>query len=380
MMWGGPQGTTEEPNSVTCSLEDVAKKPHLDTSTVTDSRKCELNESTCRESKGKNTDEHSAKGECRRLAAGLIHMVFNRQHSIFEVTKKSKNYLAVMGVPLKNGGHVLFPEEAVFLIEHCNACGTEDGRLLTLHDGYRILGECGISMHVYRAYTSLRQVGFVVLRPNRASVHSLLLTQKVPVPQQLSKCERYPEHLLDCFPSLEHRQLFMPHLHRNLLFVPIPDLRDFKINYRGFAKIRRPQRSFHKAMRPRYWPEFDEIRSAASTWQHFGRLKRELIESKRTAPPPHNFPKSEYEHKSDFEVFLPDHFRHSQPSKPVFWINCVDSRYGTMSCATINQLSGDIPLVISIFDCGHVRFVEVSGESIDLNQYLRGLVEKFKKL
>ncbi|KIH64553.1 hypothetical protein ANCDUO_05133 [Ancylostoma duodenale] len=28
-----------------------------------------------------------------------------------------KNYLASMGVPLKNGGHVLFPEEAVYLVE-----------------------------------------------------------------------------------------------------------------------------------------------------------------------------------------------------------------------------------------------------------------------
>lgn len=34
-----------------------------------------------------------------------------------------KNYLAYMGVPMKNGGHVLFPEEVLFLMEvirlHC---------------------------------------------------------------------------------------------------------------------------------------------------------------------------------------------------------------------------------------------------------------------
>uniref|UniRef100_A0A0K0DIL5 tRNA_int_end_N2 domain-containing protein n=1 Tax=Angiostrongylus cantonensis TaxID=6313 RepID=A0A0K0DIL5_ANGCA len=71
-----------------------------------------------------------------------------------------------MGVPMKNGGHILFPEEAVYLIEHRNAYATDGGRLLTLYDGYRILQECSVSMHKFRAYSALRQGGFVVLRPN----------------------------------------------------------------------------------------------------------------------------------------------------------------------------------------------------------------------
>ncbi|RCN31149.1 hypothetical protein ANCCAN_23075 [Ancylostoma caninum] len=261
-----------------------------------------------------------------------------------------------MGVPLKNGGHVLFPEEAVYLVEHCNACATDQGRVLTLHDGYRVLSECGVSMHVYRAYTSLRQVGFVVLRP------------------------RYPQRLLDSFPTFDHQRLIMPHLHRCLLFVPIPDLHSFKISDQGFNKPRRWRRDFRQKLRPRYWPDLDEVRNAASTWPQFARLRRRLIESTRLAPPAQAFEKSKPEYNYDFEVFLPDRFRHSQPSTPAFRVNCVDSRYGAMSCSLVNQFAGDIPLVLSIFDCGHVCFVEISGEPIDLNEYLRKLVEKFEKL
>ncbi|KAK5976062.1 hypothetical protein GCK32_011416 [Trichostrongylus colubriformis] len=70
-----------------------------------------------------------------------------------------------MGVPLKNGGHVLFPEEVVFLMEHWSACATDEGRLLTLYDGFHILAQTGIPFHKYRAYSALRKAGFVVLRP-----------------------------------------------------------------------------------------------------------------------------------------------------------------------------------------------------------------------
>ncbi|EYB95092.1 hypothetical protein Y032_0164g3561 [Ancylostoma ceylanicum] len=335
------------------------------------------------ESKERNIqEEHSTQKGSRRLASSLIHVVYNRQHSIFEVTKKSKNYLASMGVPLKNGGHVLFPEEAIYLVEHCNACATDQGRVLTLHDGYRILGECGVSMHVYRAYTSLRQVGFVVLRPSRAFVHSLPLNQE-PLAQQeqsVSKHEKYPQRLLDCFPTFDHQRLIMPHLHRCLLFVPIPDLHSFKISDQGFNKPRRWQRDFRQKLRPRYWPDLDEVRNTASTWPQFAHLRRKLIEATRAAAPAQAFEKSKPEYNYDFEVFLPDRFRHSQPSTPAFRVNCVDSRYGAMSCSLVNQFAGDIPLVLSIFDCGHVCFIEVSGEPIDLNEYLRKLVEKFEKL
>ncbi|VDM59190.1 unnamed protein product [Angiostrongylus costaricensis] len=86
--------------------------------------------------------------------------------------------LAFMGVPMKNGGHILFPEEAVYLIEHCNAYATDGGRLLTLYDGYRILQECSVSMHKFRAYSALRQGGFVVLRP-KIFLHSLPKIQSV---------------------------------------------------------------------------------------------------------------------------------------------------------------------------------------------------------
>ncbi|KAL6739038.1 hypothetical protein Aduo_012528 [Ancylostoma duodenale] len=362
--------------------EDVAKKPHLDANVAIDP--------SCRNLEDKNDEpkevviqeEHPAQKGSRRLAASLIHMVYNRQHSIFEVTKKCKNYLASMGVPLKNGGHVLFPEEAVYLVEHCNACATDQGRVLTLHDGYRILSECGVSMHVYRAYTSLRQAGFVVLRPSRAFVHSLPLNQVPPAEEERleSKHEKYPQRLLDSFPTFDHQRLIMPHLHRCLLFVPIPDLHSFKISDQGFNKPRRWQCDFRQKLRPRYWPDLDEIRNAASTWPQFARLRRKLIESTRLAPPAQAFEKSKPEYNYDFEVFLPDRFRHSQPPTPAFRVNCVDSRYGAMSCSLINQFAGDIPLVLSIFDCGHVCFVEISGEPIDLNEYLRKLVEKFEKL
>ncbi|VDM65880.1 unnamed protein product [Strongylus vulgaris] len=133
-------------------------------------------------------------------------------------------------------------------------------------------------------------------------------------------------------------------------------------------------------MRPRYWPELDEIREIASSWQQFARLRKNLLESSRRVPPAPTYSDNVPENRYDFEVFLPDQYRHSKPPRPVFRVNCVDSRYGSMSCSIVNQFSGDIPLILSIFDCGHVCFIEVSGEPIDLNQYLRGLVEKFEKL
>ncbi|VDO23882.1 unnamed protein product [Heligmosomoides polygyrus] len=74
-----------------------------------------------------------------------------------------KNYLAYMGVPMKNGGHVLFPEEVLFLME-VNA--TDGCRPLSLYDGIQIMGECGVPLYKYCAYAALRRAGFIVLRPD----------------------------------------------------------------------------------------------------------------------------------------------------------------------------------------------------------------------
>ncbi|KHJ79447.1 hypothetical protein OESDEN_20906 [Oesophagostomum dentatum] len=229
-----------------------------------------------------------------------------------------------MGVPLKNGGHVLFPEEVVYLLEHNNVYAVDGKNVLTLHDGYRILGECGVSMHVYSTYSSLRQAGFVVLRPNRNYVRSLPLNGiEQAKPTQPSSAEKYPQRLLDCFPTLDHNRLIMTHLHRSLLFVPIPDLRGFNTDCQGFPKPSRYRRNFRQKIRPQYWPDLGGVRETASSWKQFARLRKNLIESSsRLAPSPTSA--SNPELQCDFEVFLPNLFRHSQPSKPVFRVNCVE--------------------------------------------------------
>ncbi|KHJ96253.1 hypothetical protein OESDEN_03782, partial [Oesophagostomum dentatum] len=152
----------------------------------------DLSPFTNRNPKEKSRGSQGVQKECKRLIDNLINVVYNRQHSIFEVTRKCKNYLAVMGVPLKNGGHVLFPEEVVYLLEHNNVYAVDGKNVLTLHDGYRILGECGVSMHVYSTYSSLRQAGFVVLRPNRNYVRSLPLNGiEQAKPTEPSSAEKY---------------------------------------------------------------------------------------------------------------------------------------------------------------------------------------------
>ncbi|CAJ0602543.1 unnamed protein product [Cylicocyclus nassatus] len=358
--------------------EDVSKRPHLDAVTSADTISVPDLRPPDDTKKAKEEPLSGQQKECKRSVDTLIHAVYNRQHGIFEVTKKCRNYLAVMGVPIKNGGHVLFPEEAVYLIEHCLVCATDNQRVLTLHDGYRILGECGVAMHVYRTYASLRQAGFAVLRPNRASVRSLPLSQELTAEQSTSKHDKYPQHLLNCFPTLQRNRLLMTNLHRSLLFVPVPDLHNFKTDCTRF--LRTHHRNFRQKMRPRYWPELDEIRAVASSWKQFARLRRNLLESNRDNRKAAAELSSEPDKRYDFEVFLPGRYRHTQISSPVFRVVCVDSRYGAMSCAMVNQYSSDIPLIISIFDWGHLCFIEVSGEPIDLNQYLKGLVEKFEKL
>ncbi|KJH40905.1 hypothetical protein DICVIV_13130 [Dictyocaulus viviparus] len=255
-------------------------------------------------------------------------MAFNREHCIFEVTKKSKSHLAVMGVPLKNGGHVLFPEEAVYLIEHHNAYATDGGRLLTLHGGYRILHECGISMYKFRAYSSLRQAGFVVLRPNRSFVHSLQLYLESSLDSAnhaFPRSRLFPQNLLDKFPTWKRAHMYMPQLHRNERIVPISNLGDFVLrpcSYKFSYKM-----SYSTRSGCRY----------------------------------------------DFEVFLTDRFVHSVPSEPAFVVLCFESRDGAMSCSYVHRCSGENPLMLSIYDSGHVCFIEISGKPIDLNQYLKYL-------
>ncbi|KAK6036697.1 hypothetical protein COOONC_25798 [Cooperia oncophora] len=171
-------------------------------------------------------------------------MTFNREHSIFEVTRKCKTYLQVMGVPLKTGGHILFPEEVLYLMELWTACATDEGQLLTLYDGIRILGETGVPFYKYRAYSALRKAGFVALRPNRSRVHNLALQKQPDRPMDASTSEarpseacnaKYPKQLLDDFPTVRDSQwLVSSMLHRNCQLVPTEDLSDFPCNPRRF--------------------------------------------------------------------------------------------------------------------------------------------------
>ncbi|KAJ1363942.1 hypothetical protein KIN20_023909 [Parelaphostrongylus tenuis] len=289
--------------------------------------------------------------------------------------------LNIMGVPMKNGGHILFPEEAVYLIEHHNAYATDEGHLLTLHGGYRILQECGVSMHKYRAYSALRHAGFAVLRPNRHSVHSLQLHEEQPS-RQIDDPSRnrlsYSEDLLNMFPTMRHNRLFMPPLHLNQNIIPIEALDDFVLNPCVYKFTRKSCRDFRRHIRPPSWPCFDRIRRYASSWTHFALLRSEILN--RTTPSSRfSLDSSESDRCYDFDVYLIDRFTHSIPSPPAFVVICFGSRDGAMNCTYVHRSAERSTLVLSIFDSGHVSFIEISGKPIDLKQYLKDLTAKSVK-
>nr|CDJ83891.1 Hypothetical protein CBG10548 [Haemonchus contortus] len=339
--------------------------------------------------KGKNSNSKDSKESkpmsCKRSAKSLIYVAFNRELSIFEVTKKRKNYLKIMGVPLKNGGHVLFPEEVLYLMEHWMVYATDGGRPLTLYDGIRILGETGVPFHKYRAYSALRTAGFAVLRPNRANVHGLPLREEITASTEASssssihyskECDTsYPRNLLDDFPTMKDSHLLVSSmLHHNRHLIPTEDLSNFPYNPHGFRVPHKPLRGSRRMLRPAYWPDFQPITSSVSSWKEYSRRRRTSIKSAKSAVRDRRNARSQnVRSEYDFEVFLADRFVHSVPERPAFRVICFDSRRGALNCAHAHRFAGDIPLILSIFDCGYICFIEISGESIDLNQYLENL-------
>ncbi|VDO40467.1 unnamed protein product [Haemonchus placei] len=371
---------------------------------------CRLGSSAQKEKKCKQLSKESSELKpvsCKRSAKSLIYVAFNREHSIFEVTKKRKNYLKIMGVPLRSGGHVLFPEEVLYLMEHWMVYATDEGRPLTLYDGIRILGETGIPFHKYRAYSALRKAGFAVLRPNEKwtalpSMFTVLLERvtKNALTIQILVVQGYAMELT-CPVGLS-RMDSRQHLHWWIMRTggqaaralrrkgnnpdSIYGNKEKRGPYTAFsetsAELKQalnpvtvtPLRGSRRMLRPAYWPDFQPITSSVSSWKEYSSKRRTSIKSAKSAARdrrnayPQNA-RSEY----DFEVFLADRFVHSVPESPAFRVTCFDSRRGALSCAYAHRFADDIPLILSIFDCGYICFIETSGKSIDLNRYLENL-------
>lgn len=284
---------------------------------------------------------------------------------------------------MKNGGHVLFPEEVLLLMESWKVNATDGCRPLSLYDGIQIMGECGVPLYKYCAYAALRRAGFIVLRPDRLRVQSLPLNQESKTDTSEASSSgvgssriAYPRRLLDGFPTMEKNRLIFSQLHLNERLVPTEDLSTFAVNPNRFRIHRRPLREYRRQLRPNYWPDFDDISCRCSCWNEFASERKQAIASNRRAVNARRAARSKQAPSElDFEAHLSDRFMHSLPTEPAFRVICFDSRHGAMSCMYAHRNAGHIPLVLSIFDCGYVCFIEISGEPIDLRRYL----EKLKK-
>ncbi|KAK5968520.1 hypothetical protein GCK32_001088 [Trichostrongylus colubriformis] len=163
-------------------------------------------------------------------------------------------------------------------------------------------------------------------------------------------------------------------LHRNNQLVPTEDLKGFPYDPRSYRIPRKPLRNSRKLLRPAYWPDFDAITSTVSSWSEYASERKSFIKSAREAADIRRQARAQEVHSEyDFEVFLSDRFMHSLSLSPAFRVICFDSRQAALSCAYTHRFASDIPLVLSIFDCGYICFIEISGESIDLNRYLENL-------
>ncbi|WKY05597.1 hypothetical protein Q1695_006082 [Nippostrongylus brasiliensis] len=304
-------------------------------------------------------------------------------------SSESTDYLQYMGVPLKSGGHVLFPEEVVFLIELGKILATDNNNILGLDDGFRLLHECGIPFHKYRAYCALRRAGFVVMRPERSQVRSFLQSntafkivandEDALPPPTGARCSKqfFPKELLDAFPTVRRDMLICSQLQRNNRLVPVEDLSDFSFDPYAFRIPRKSSRDFRRQLRPEYWPAFDSFRCSILNWAEFAHRRSEAIVSARRAADIRRFHRlRKNQSVYDFEAFLSEWFMHTVSKDPAFRVICFDSRKGALSCPFMHTHSGQIPLMFSIFDYGYICFVELSGEPIDLNRYLEELSKK----
>ncbi|GMT26045.1 hypothetical protein PFISCL1PPCAC_17342, partial [Pristionchus fissidentatus] len=228
-----------------------------------------------------------------RLKDSLTQITYHEdgQNSRFVVDRFKHNHQMSMGEPLPaRGGHVLFPEEATYLVEIMQGLvRTTDGRQMTLEELFMVLGDFSVPQQVYSAYSACKRAGFVVVRPGILEQTPVSpATVSTPADTVRPQFRVLPRALLDAFPEKGKDT--------SRLRVARPDLFPEGCKFvkqseasSAAAAAEEPKsgkkRKEPPSIRPRAWPSLAYASKNAADWREYAELRRTILGKSRYSSP-----------------------------------------------------------------------------------------------
>lgn len=285
---------------------------------------------------------------------------------LLKVVQKRTNRVATMGI-VRDKCHFFFPEEGVWLMEAGQASIMFNGLPLSIQQGYNLLATSQVSFAKYFVYSYLKRAGYIVLPSHRNE--ELRSAAELAKPQEPSKSGeksdllKFPQHLLDQFPSVSTKNWDLIELHKRETFsekfgvspeFPVRTLSSFRTT-------RRPQ----ERLRPGYWPRFDDVKTVNS-WGAYRELLQKVSRRKRPATGSISTML-----KPDYDVFASDgSYSHTIFPPPIFQLFVIESsRFGLPSQMELLELSARVcvsKLVIAVVEHSMVLFYDASHQPVQL--------------
>ncbi|GMR48952.1 hypothetical protein PMAYCL1PPCAC_19147 [Pristionchus mayeri] len=230
-----------------------------------------------------------------RLKNSLTLITYHEdgQNSRFVVDRFRNQHQSLMGEPLPKGaGHILFPEEATFLVEVAQAIvKTTEGRYMTLEELFMVLGDFSIPQQVYSAYSVCKRAGFVVIRPGiLEQAPASPSTTVTPPASGLPPFRVRPSALLDAFPNMGQDTTSL-RLARPDLFPEgcrLQEGRQPKETATGPVEEKKKKGKKRKeppSLRPRSWPSLYHASKNASDWHEYANLRAKILGKSRYSSP-----------------------------------------------------------------------------------------------
>ncbi|GMS96499.1 hypothetical protein PENTCL1PPCAC_18674 [Pristionchus entomophagus] len=221
-----------------------------------------------------------------RLENSLTLITYHEdgQNSRFVVERfRHRHHQQSMGEPQSKGaGHVLFPEEATYLVEVAQAVvKTTEGRYMTLEELFMVLGDFSIPQQVYSAYCACKRAGFVVIRPGILE-HAPASPQPTvnPTTNVLPPFRVRLRALLDSFPDMGKNTAGLRVTRPDLIpegcrmgLQPKKPAAPVAAEEKKSGKRRKDTPS----LRPRAWPSLAYASKHAGDWKEYAALRATLL-------------------------------------------------------------------------------------------------------
>ncbi|KAF8372255.1 tsen-54 [Pristionchus pacificus] len=320
-----------------------------------------------------------------RLENSLTLITYHEecQNSRFVVDRFRHSHQSTMGEPQSKGaGHILFPEEATYLVEITQGIvRTPEGRYMTLEELFMVLGDFSIPQQVYSAYCACKRAGFVVIRPGILEHSPASPEGAVPpaVDCALPPFRVRPRVILDMFPNMGSDT--------NVLRTKKPELfpegcRLQKGNEKEKSVVEKnvaivgeqkggKKRRDPPSIRPRAWPSLAYASKNAGDWKEYAELRRNLLGKSRYSSPLDRthfllYSAKEYSHAA----------RRTGEIRPIARVAVFDF-YSGRACPShppcredstrrFNDDLSSVPLLKAFVSLPRISFTKESGAPIDL--------------